>query len=127
MKKLERGFTLIELLVVIAIIGILASVVLSSVTKARTKANTAVFKSEISSLRSALISACSSANLDDTPATMTAELVALGKHSSGTISSQSCGVDGAGTFSVVFLANPNPVGTCNSATVSETTVGFNGC
>ncbi len=123
MKKMQKGFTLIELLVVIAIIGILSSVVITSMGSARTKANTAAFKAEITSIVGALISACDDAALT----TSTDGIAAAGKHTVGTINSQSCGTSGAGTFSVSFTANPNPTGTCTGATVTETGATFAGC
>lgn len=58
----KKGFTLIELLIVIAIIGILASIVLVSLSQGRDKAQVSTYKSQVSSLKAALITACASGN-----------------------------------------------------------------
>ncbi|MSU55597.1 MAG: type II secretion system protein [Candidatus Taylorbacteria bacterium] len=120
----SKGFTLIELLVVIAIIGILSSVVLVSLSGTRTKAQAAAFKSEMTSLYPALVSACDSTAITGQPTLLAAVpgIAALGHHAVGTWVSSNCGTTGAGTFNVTFAPAPNPSGTCTLATISETGV-----
>ncbi|MBI5466700.1 MAG: type II secretion system protein [Candidatus Kerfeldbacteria bacterium] len=51
----NRGFTLIELLVVIAVIGILSAIGFTSLSGAREKANDTKRKTDVSSIRTALL------------------------------------------------------------------------
>ena len=55
-KKNNKGFTLVELLVVIAIIGILAVVAVPSLFKNIEKGKVAELESDISAIRSAVLS-----------------------------------------------------------------------
>ncbi len=106
---------------VIAIIGILSSVVLTSLNGARTKAKSSVYKEELTSLRPAIISACDSGTLA-TPG----DMPSTASHPAGVIGTQSCGVSGAGTFSVTFGAATNG-GACTGATMTADTLVFAGC
>ncbi len=117
----KSGFTLIELLVVIAIIGLLSSVVLTSLNGARVKSKSSVYKTELISLRPAVISFCSDVTL--VPAT---HVPAAGAHPQGVVGAQNCGANGTGTFSITFTGATNG-GACTSATMTETSLAFAGC
>ncbi|MEI6479063.1 MAG: type II secretion system protein [bacterium] len=117
---MKKGFTLIELLVVIAIIGILSATVLTSLNGARVKAKNATFKTELTHLQLVLISSCDSAAL-----VAGTDVPAIGAHSIGTITAQSCGPTGASTFNITFT--PTNGSACTLATVTNTTITYTGC
>lgn len=131
MIEQKKGFTLIELLIVIAIIGILSSIVLVSLSSAREKAQIAAYKAQVHSFQSAAILACDS----DANGTLAAGEVAVpasnSKMASLTYTTSSCGVNGAGTFTIrvesIDLGTSTAAGICEGADttiIEETGVTF---